>query len=225
MSHAFPTLSRTIAAELTRRGTDPNAFATVATYVRIHPDGAQFFQLLEMMVRDGHLVRSGQTLRYYRDIQEVCRRHLDDYTHAIETQAEEMAEILGWAGRLMRYYNQIGVPEQPAPARQPSAQQPAPSRLQHAPQSPQAPPAPKHVPVPKPRPKKEPEINVSTKRELVTLEEDAKKGKAKVQTSEGESLVCSGFPPYPPAKKGGQCRADVVRQDGKAKEAKFKKWE
>ena len=74
------------------------------------------------MVKNGqHLVRTGRTLDYYRDIQDVCQQHLGSYRNAKEKKAEEMAQILGWAVRLMRYYKGVGVPR----SRQPSTQTPA----------------------------------------------------------------------------------------------------
>lgn len=201
-----------IARELARRDTDPNEVAKVATYLRTHLDGGRFFRLLETMVRDGrHLVRTGRTLDYYRDIQEVCQRHLGSYRTAKAVQAHEMAQILGWAIRLMRYYKGAGVPSSARPLPLPTA----PSAP--LPEVPQA--------VPSPGPKKpiSKPAGVKTERELVTLVEEAKNGKARVQTTEGTQLICAGFP-YIGADQGRRCRADVTRQDGKAVSAKFKGW-
>ena len=102
--------ARAMAQALVDRDTDINEFAKIATYVRTHHNGAQFFRLLETMVKDGHLVRSGRTLDYYRNIQEVCRQHLGTYRQAQDEQAQELAEILGWTTRLMRFYKEQGVP-------------------------------------------------------------------------------------------------------------------
>lgn len=66
---------------------------------------------------------------------------------------------------------------------------------------------------------------ITTKKELVTLVEDAKGRKAQVRTSQGESVPCSQFPPYPAAEAGMRCRAKVTRQDGEAQNATFNRWE
>jgi hypothetical protein len=66
---------------------------------------------------------------------------------------------------------------------------------------------------------------VTINKELVTLVEDAKRGKAQVQTTQGELIPCKQFPPHPPAEAGMQCRAKVTRQDGQAQQATFNRWE
>jgi len=68
------------------------------------------------------------------------------------------------------------------------------------------------------------EARATTKREWVTLREDVKSGKARVQTEDGEIIVCSNFPPYPMGTAGTRCRADVLRKGGKAEHAIFKGW-
>lgn len=66
---------------------------------------------------------------------------------------------------------------------------------------------------------------VIIKKELVTLVEDAKRGKARVQTTQGELILCNQFPPHPPAEVGMRCRAKVTRQNGQAQQATFNRWE
>lgn len=66
---------------------------------------------------------------------------------------------------------------------------------------------------------------VTIKKELVTLLEDAKRGKARVQTTQGEMILCVQFPSYPSVQAGMRCRAKVTRQDGQAKQATFDRWE
>lgn len=68
------------------------------------------------------------------------------------------------------------------------------------------------------------QARATTKREWVTLIEDVRSGKARVQTEDGEIIVCSNFPPYPMGTAGTRCRADVVRKVGKAERAIFKGW-
>jgi len=44
------------------------------------------------------VIRSNQTLDYYRNLQSACQRHLRGMAY------EELALTLGWALRLLRYY-------------------------------------------------------------------------------------------------------------------------
>ncbi len=207
-----------VARALVQRDTDPNEFAKVATYVRTHHDGAQFFRLLDTMVQAGqYLVRSGRTLDYYRNIQEVCRQHLGTYRQAQCDQAQELAEILGWTTRLMRFYKEQGVPpaERQAAARAGGASSPqAVSRREEPVRNVKPAPTPKS---PAASPTREASI-----REVVTLVEDAKKRRAQVETKAGEHFVCTDLPAYPTPKKGTRCRADVTRRDGKIVRAVFK---
>jgi len=90
-----------MAREWVERNTDPNEVAKALTYLRGHPDGPAFFRYLRTVQKDGRaVVRSGRTLEYYRAIRDACRRHLTPY----QDNPKAMAEILGWAVRLMRYY-------------------------------------------------------------------------------------------------------------------------
>jgi hypothetical protein len=203
----------TIARTLAQRDTDLNELAKVATYLRTHLDGAQFFRLLDTMVKNGqHLARTGRTLDYYRDIQDVCQQHLGPYRNAKEKKAEEMAQILGWAVRLMRYYKRVGV----SPSQQPSTQilassVPSAVSAKNTPQQGRQ------------RPPLSQQVVVKTERELVTLIENARGGKAQVQTKDGAHIACAGFP-YIGAMQGKRCRADVTRQGGKVLRATFKGW-
>lgn len=62
--------------------------------------------------------------------------------------------------------------------------------------------------------------------EWVTLIEDVKAGKARVETSDGAPVPCTGIPrSYPPATQGTRCRAEVTRQDGRPLRATFKQWQ
>lgn len=113
--------AKTVALMLVNRDVDINELAKVAAYLRTHLDGTQLFRLLDTMVKDGrYLVRSGRTLDYYRDIRDVCQQHLNTYRNAKGVKAKEMAEVLGWAVRLMRYYKEVGVPQDSAPPSQPA---------------------------------------------------------------------------------------------------------
>lgn len=113
-----------IAMDLVARGTDPNEVAKVATYARTHPQGAQLFGLVDVLVKDGrHLVRSGRTLDYYRDIRDVCHQHLAAYRNAQGPRAKELAQILGWTVRLMRYHKVASGRGEAVPPRRPEPSQ------------------------------------------------------------------------------------------------------
>ena len=105
-----------------KQQTDPNEIAKALRYLRDHKDGPRFFRYLRTVVDEGRaVVRSGRTLDYYRQIEQVCRHHLSPYRDDPET----MAHILGWAVRLMRYYRvapNLPQPPKVTPARRaPSA--------------------------------------------------------------------------------------------------------
>jgi hypothetical protein len=97
----FLAVADKMAAVWVERGTDPNEVAKALTYLRGHPDGPGFFRYLRtVQEHGGAVVRSGRTLQYYYAIQEVCRHYLRDY----QDDPQQMALILGWAARLMRYH-------------------------------------------------------------------------------------------------------------------------
>ncbi len=90
-----------IAQELVRSETDPNETAKVMHYLEAHQDGEQLFTFLRTVIWDGMaVVRSARTIDYYRNIQKVCEKYLKPH----QNNPEQMAEILGWAVRLMRYH-------------------------------------------------------------------------------------------------------------------------
>jgi CRISPR-associated protein (TIGR03986 family) len=62
-------------------------------------------------------------------------------------------------------------------------------------------------------------------KEAVTLLEATKNRKAFVETTEGERVICTNLPAYPPNQTGRRCRAEVVRSDGKVLRATFEYWE
>lgn len=93
-------LADEIARKLLDRA-DVNELAKCLRFLLDNPDGPLFFDYLDAVVAEGRaVVRSGRTLDYYRAIRDACRQHLTPY----EDDPEAMAQILGWAARLMRYY-------------------------------------------------------------------------------------------------------------------------
>jgi hypothetical protein len=176
-------------------------------------------------VKDGrYVVRTNRTLDYYRDIRDVCYKHLSGYRNATGEKARELAVILGWAVRLLRYYRtEAGKAELAARQRAAESQ-----RLK------QEQPRPVTTPSPQPSPPRGPSTTkptgpsrparVEAERESVTLVTAAKGGKARVRTEQGEEIPCTNLPAYPPPKPGRVVRADVTREDGRAVKAVFKGW-
>lgn len=219
MTQAHWQLAKTIARELVECETDVNEVHKAVTYARVqaelYPDrvGANFFTLLETMVRDGrYLVRSGKTLDYYRDLRDLCGRYLGDYRTAKGEQGWELVEILGWAVRLMRYYATDAGKDEWAERQR---------ARERAPRPPASPPS-----TPPQRPVASPPAPAlrETRRETVTLITAVKNGKAQVRTAGGEEISCTNFPPYPPGEPEMTCRADVTYEGGKAVKAVFKGW-
>jgi cold shock CspA family protein len=94
-------IAQVMARTWVKQHTDPNEVAKALRYLRDHKSGPRFFRYLQTVVDEGRaVVRSGRTLDYYRQIEQVCRQHLSPYRDDPET----MAQILGWAVRLMRYH-------------------------------------------------------------------------------------------------------------------------
>jgi len=90
-----------IAQFLNRRKADVNELSKCISHLRDDPDGPRFFEYLDTVIAEGKaVVRSGRTLDYYRAIRDACRQHLMPY----KDDPRAMAQILGWASRLMRYY-------------------------------------------------------------------------------------------------------------------------
>jgi cold shock CspA family protein len=98
-------MADTIARVLHSSGTDTNELSKCVGFLRDLArdklDGALFFEYLDTIIAEGRaVVRSERTLDYYRAIRDASRQHL--MPHRSNPQA--MAEVLGWAARLMRYY-------------------------------------------------------------------------------------------------------------------------
>ena len=120
--------AQAMAQDWVQRNTDPNEIAKALRYLVEHKSSRRFFRYLRTVVNEGRaVVRSGRTLDYYRQIQEVCHQHLGPY----RGDPEAMAQILGWAVRLMRYHRvapNLPRPPKAAPVRR--APRAAPAALQ-----------------------------------------------------------------------------------------------
>jgi CRISPR-associated protein (TIGR03986 family) len=66
--------------------------------------------------------------------------------------------------------------------------------------------------------------SLSCEREVVSLKTNIKNGKAKVSTDKGETVSCTGFPPYTKFVPPKPCTVALTREEGKAKSAVFKGW-
>lgn len=96
------TTAEQLAADLAGSSVDPNEAQKALAYLRSKRDPKAFFAYLDAIVKDGNIViRSNQTLNYYKDLRTACQRHLKDMDYA------EMAQTLGWALRLLRYYRSV----------------------------------------------------------------------------------------------------------------------
>lgn len=126
MTHIHHTAT-TLAADLAGGQVDPNEAQKALAYLRSTRDPKKFFDYLRAINRDGGVViRSARTLTYYRELLAACERHLRGMS------AEEMAQTLGWAIRLLRYYKAVpdamsasarksAAPDTPAPRAAPEA--------------------------------------------------------------------------------------------------------
>lgn len=96
------TTAEQLAADLAGGSVDPNEAQKALAYLRSKRDPKAFFAYLNAIVKDGRVViRSNQTLGYYREILAACQRHLKGMDY------DEMVQTLGWALRLLRYYRNV----------------------------------------------------------------------------------------------------------------------
>jgi cold shock CspA family protein len=127
-------IAEAMAQAWVRQNTDPNEVAKSLRYLTEHPHGPRFFSYLHTVVEEGRaVVRSGRSLDYYRQIEQVCREHLAPYRE----DPKKMAQVLGWAVRLMRYYKvtpQLAeAPARRQPSPRPEQRRPAQQRLDQRP--------------------------------------------------------------------------------------------
>jgi hypothetical protein len=111
-----------LARDLRDAQVDHNEAQKALAYLRINRDGQAYFAYLQAIVQNGRVViRSNQTIGYYRNLLELSRRHLRNLP------PEDMTATLAWAIRLLRYYEKVPEAERQgldvAPAAAPSAPQ------------------------------------------------------------------------------------------------------
>jgi cold shock CspA family protein len=109
-----------VARTLHKKKTDVNELLKCIGFLRDlardKRDGVLFFEYLDTVIADGRpVMRSDLTLDYYHAIRDACNQHLTPY----EDNPDAMAQILGWAARLMRYYAvESKLSQQASPPRQ-----------------------------------------------------------------------------------------------------------
>ncbi|NOK59509.1 MAG: hypothetical protein GFH27_549285n33 [Chloroflexi bacterium AL-W] len=97
------TISSQLAADLAGK-VDPNEASKALAYLRSRKDGRALFDYLQTIEQHGKaVIRSHQTLRYYQEMHEAFKHHLSQF----QDNPEKMAETLGWAIRLLRYYRAV----------------------------------------------------------------------------------------------------------------------
>lgn len=189
-----------VARDLFERETDVNEVQKLAAFARTHDQGRQTFDLVDALVKSGrYLVRTGRTMDYYHDLRDVCGTHLGEYRTATGEKAREMALVLAWAARLMRFYETDDGHDELE------------QRLRNTPPPAKAPPPPPEKPV----------VRVETRREWITLDGAVSGGKGSGKTENGVSIPCKDIPYFQPSSR---LRADVVYEGDKPTRAVFKGW-
>lgn len=102
-------IAHAIAQTLVQENTDVNELGKAIAYLRAHVNqenaGARFFDYLKTLVRNGRQIgHSKRTSEYYENIERACSQYLKAY----QDDAAAMLQILGWASRLIRYYENAG---------------------------------------------------------------------------------------------------------------------
>ena len=103
-------IAHAIAQTLVKEDTDANEVSKAVAYLRTVIDKndatSRFLTYLKTLVRDGKMIgHSGKTAGYYRNIEATCSQYFKS-----NSDASTILQILGWVSRLMKYYNNSGVP-------------------------------------------------------------------------------------------------------------------
>lgn len=104
-------IAHAIAQYLVKDQTDVNEFGKAIAYLRNAVNlnqtdaNSRFFKYLKTLVSNGRTIaHSKQTPGYYRSIDKAC----SDCLKGFQGDASTLLQILGWASRLMRYYEEAG---------------------------------------------------------------------------------------------------------------------
>ena len=169
-------IAHDIAFDLVDRGTDPNELGKVIAFVRQNKAESDIKDRLTSLVQRlsstrNALIRSHQTQRFYRNIQESFEEHL----HDIE-DTTELLLILGWSLRLMRYYRV-------EPKRATEEQRPQ-ERKQEQPEQ-----KPKIIPLPLPEEKPKPKYIEGTTLKAKVLKKQVGKVTVELQTDDKQEIA------------------------------------
>ena len=189
-----------IAFDLVDWGTDPNELGKVIAFVRSYQNDSEVKnRFLSLVQRLGNtrnaLIRSRQTQRFYRNIQEACEKHLHDIS-----DTGDILTILGWSLRLMRYYR---VEPERATEEQRRPQEPKQAPKLRLPQTPKPSKAPD-----------KPTVKVGDRVNATILKNDRFKVTVQLQTDNNEELIFER--PYYPGNAGAQVKLRVqgVNENG-----------
>ena len=192
-----------IAFELVDQGTDPNEFGKVISFIRQHQNNDDAKNHLLLMVQrlansNNALIRSRQTQRSYRNIQEACQKHLHN-----TSKTDELLCILGWSLRLMRYYRvepKRAVQEQRLPRA---------TRVQQESQQQFQKPKPQSAPTSKPFQQSEkPKVKVGDRINATLLKKAGMEVTVQLQTDLNEEVIFER--PYYPGMIGAQIKVRVL---------------
>jgi len=103
-------IAHAIAQTLVQEHTDANEVSKAVAYLRTVIDKndatSRFLTYLKTLVRDGKMIgHSKKTSGYYTNIETICSQYFKS-----NSDASTILQILGWVSRLMKYYNNSGVP-------------------------------------------------------------------------------------------------------------------
>ncbi|MDD1428032.1 hypothetical protein MEO94_26995 [Dolichospermum sp. ST_sed9] len=103
-------IAHAIAQTLVQEHTDANEVSKAVAYLRTVIDQndatSRFLTYLKTLVRDGKMIgHSKKTSEYYSSIETICSQYFKS-----NSDASTILQILGWVSRLMKYYNNSGVP-------------------------------------------------------------------------------------------------------------------
>lgn len=98
-----------IAQSLIRDGTDVNELKKIIGYLRAYRErenaGVKFFDYLKTLAKNGGRIgHSNKTSGYLNNIEKTCTKYLLPY----QDEPLTMLQILGWAARLVQYYDKAG---------------------------------------------------------------------------------------------------------------------
>lgn len=97
-------VAEALAADLAGAQVDVNEAQKALAYLRSKRQGKALFDYLQAVESNGQVVlRSGRTMRYYRDLLAISRRHLG----GMQGRYEELVATYAWSLRLLRYFRAV----------------------------------------------------------------------------------------------------------------------